>query len=137
MSMSELWREVQAGKAIAIGEWSRRLLLPTTVLVFFFFALPISLIQKRSGKAGVLILGVTLVFAYFNIQLLMHQKVSNGIFPGWSMWLDQGALFALGFYLWRRAEADRLPKLLVQLGEQFALLNQWITRKIAKRAGSS
>ncbi len=133
MTPSELWQAVQDDAAGALAEWNRRMLLPTTVLVLFFFALPLSLTQKRSGKAGSMIAGIALLVIIYNLQLLFHRQVNQGAFPGWSMWLEQVVLLMFGLFLWRRAEADRLPKIFSQSGEWISLLHQFIMHKLARR----
>jgi len=131
-----LWKTMQSrGDAESVAEWNRRLILPTTVLVLFLFALPLSLSPKRSGKAGSLITGIALVVAVYNIELLFHQKVMLGSLPAWSMWATQLAFVLFGLDLWRRAEADRLPKLLTQSGEWFYLLHQMVMERLSSRAG--
>ncbi|MDQ6970989.1 MAG: LptF/LptG family permease [Mariprofundus sp.] len=133
MTPGELWQAVQDDAAGALAEWNRRMLLPTTVLVLFFFALPLSLTQKRSGKAGSMIAGIALLVTIYNLQLLFHRQVNQGAFPGWSMWLEQAVLLVFGLFLWRRAEADRLPKVFSQAGEWISLLHQLIMHKLARR----
>jgi len=134
MTVSELRQAMQNSQdGVTVAEWHRRLLLPTTVLILFFFALPLSLTQKRSGKAGSMIAGIALLVVVYNLQLLLHRQVSQGIFSAWSMWLGQGVLLAAGLYLSKRAESDRLPKLFSYAGEWIYLLHQavmnWLGRQ--------
>ncbi|HXH72019.1 MAG TPA: LptF/LptG family permease [Mariprofundaceae bacterium] len=137
MPPAMLWQTMQnRHDAESVAEWNRRLILPTTVLVLFLFALPLSLSPKRSGKAGSLITGIALVVAVYNVELLFQQKVMLGTLPGWTMWATQLAFVLLGVDLWRRAEADRLPKLLTQSGEWFYLLHQLIMQRLSRRAGA-
>jgi len=131
-----LWKEVEKGSdPLAVAEWNRRLLLPTLVFVLCFFALSLSLSQKRSGKAGSLIIGIALLVALYNIQLLLHRQVSQGAFPAWTMWAGQLGMLSLGVFLWVRAEQDRLPKFITGTGEWFYLLNQAVMSVLAKRHG--
>jgi len=137
MTPEELWQAVKKDSPGAVAEWNRRLLLPTTVLVLFFFALPFSLTQKRSGKAGSMIAGIALLVLIYNLQLMLHRQVSLGALPGWTMWAEQGTLLLLGIFLWKRAEADRLPKVFSQAGEWVYLLHQFVMHKLGHRLGKS
>ncbi|RLL52266.1 YjgP/YjgQ family permease [Mariprofundus sp. EBB-1] len=137
MTSTELWNAMQNDADGALAEWNRRLLLPTTVLVLFFFTLPLSLTQKRSGKAGSMIAGIALLVIIYNLQLFFHRQVNQGIFPGWSMWLEQSLLLAFGIYLWIRAEADRLPTFFSYIIGFVNVLHQWIMNKLARRVGKT
>jgi len=137
MSHSQLWQAVKRSDSpLAVAEWSRRLLLPTSVLVLCFFALSLSLSQKRSGKAGSMIAGIALLIALYNIQLFLHRQVSQGIFPAWSMWAGQGGMLALGSFLWLRAEQDRLPKVITNTGEWLYLIHQATMERLSRRWGN-
>ncbi|MDQ6991893.1 MAG: LptF/LptG family permease [Mariprofundus sp.] len=134
MTVSELWHALQSTEdGPTIAEWHRRLLLPTTIIILFFFALPLTLTQKRSGKAGSMIAGVAMLVIVYNVQLLLQHKVSQAVFPGWSMWLGQAVLLGLGVYLSKRAETDRLPKLFGYVGEWIFRLHQLIMKGLARR----
>jgi len=137
MTPTELWQAVGKDAPGAVAEWNRRLLLPSTVLVLFFFALPFSLTQKRSGKAGSMVAGIGLLVLVYNLQLMLHRQVNLGAFPGWTMWAEQGALLTLGIFLWRRAEMGRLPKIFSQTGEWAYLLHQFTMHKLGRRMGES
>jgi len=137
MKVGELWQSVQAlAKPDAVAEMNRRLLLPTTVLILFFFALPLSLTQKRSGKAGSLIAGIALLVLIYNVQLLLHRQVGQGAFPGWSMWAAQALMLTLGAFLWKRVEADRLPRVLSLASEWAYLAHQAFMHRVAHRWSS-
>ncbi|NWF39428.1 YjgP/YjgQ family permease [Mariprofundus sp. NF] len=134
MTMGELWESIQSAKPdAATAELNRRILLPSTVLILFFFALPLSITQKRSGKAGSLISGIALLVMIYNAQLLLHRQVSQGAFPGWTMWAAQIAMLMLAMFLWRRAEADRMPRLFAVAGEWIYFVHQWIMHRLAHR----
>ncbi len=134
MTPEELWRQMGDGHPDAVAEWNRRLLLPSTVLVLFFFALPFSLSRKRSGKAGSLIAGIALLLLLYNVQLLLHQQVSRGAYGGWAMWFGQGAMLALGVYLWRCAERDRMPGIISRVGDWFYFMHQAVINRLARRS---
>ena len=133
MTMGGLWERVELGKAEATAELNRRSLVPSTIMILFFFAQPLSLTRKRSGKAGSLISGIALLVLIYNAQLLLHRQVSQGDFPGWSMWAAQIVMLVMAIYLWRRAEADRMPKLFPLAGEWTYFLRQWIMHRVAHR----
>ena len=134
MTVHELWQAMQSSEdGATIAEWHRRLLLPTTVLILFFFALPLSLTQKRSGKAGSMVAGIALLVVVYNVQLLLHRQVSQGEFPAWSMWLGQAMLLSAGLYLSKRAESDRMPKLFSYVGEWIYLLHQAVMNGLSRR----
>lgn len=134
MTVPELWHAMHNSQnGAAVAEWNRRLLMPTTTLVLLFFALPLSLTQKRSGKAGSMIGGIALLVMVYNLQLLLYQQVNQGSFPGWSMWLGQALLLLTGLFLTKRAEADRLPKLFSYIGEWIYLLHQAVVNRLSRR----
>jgi len=116
MEGSELWSAIQDGTARSdmISEWHRRLLMPTTLLVLFLFALPLSHTAKRSSKASSYLLGIGMIILIYNIQLALHQQVTHGD-AHWSvMWLGQAAFLILALWLFRRASQDRIPSLMEQ-----------------------
>ncbi|GAV20302.1 lipopolysaccharide export system permease protein LptF [Mariprofundus micogutta] len=134
MTVVELWQAMnKSGKADAVAEWNRRILLPTTVLVLFFFALPLSITQKRSGKAGSLIAGIALLVVIYNVQLMLHRQVSQGAFPGWTMWASQIAMMWLGIFSWKRAEQGHMPKVFSRVGDWLYWLHQAIQHRVAHR----
>ncbi len=134
MTAQELWQSMQnSGEAETVAEWNRRILLPTTVLLLFFFALPLSLTQKRSGKAGSLIAGIALLVIVYNVQLMLHRQVSQGAFPGWTMWAAQVLMMGLGIFSWMSAEQGRMPKVFSRVGDSFYWLHQAIRHRIAHR----
>jgi len=137
MSVTELVHCVHALSTTgASAELNRRMLLPSTVLILFFFALPLSLARRGSGKAGCLIAGIVLLVLIYNVQLLLHRQVGQGAFPGWTMWAAQIAMLAGGVFLWKRVEADRLPRVLSLAGEWAYLMHQAFMHRVAHRWSS-
>jgi len=138
MSPTQLWKKIQQNHAPdALAEWNRRLLLPTTILILCVFALPLSLAPKRSGRTGSFLYGIGLLISLYNVQLVLHRQVSLGSFPAWSMWLGQMIFLVLGLLLWRRAEQGKLPMWLVQSGEVFYAIRQYMMHWFAHRLGKS
>ncbi len=99
-----LWKLVRdTNRPDALAEWNRRLLVPTTVFVLMLFALPLSYTPKRSGKTGAYIVGIIVVLSLYNLQVTLNQKVANGSYPWWSMWVGQGSAFLLATWLFYQA----------------------------------
>jgi len=136
MTMSELRQSRQKKDTpAATAEWHRRLIMPTTVLLFLLFALPLSLEPKRSGKAGAYVMGILLLLTVYNLQILLHQQVSSDHLPWWTMWMGQAVCAIVGIELTRRAVMDRLPFILINSGELFFLLHQRIHHWLGERMG--
>jgi len=134
LRLSQLRRQHDSPEAAA--EWHRRWVLPGTVFVFLLFVLPLSLMPKRAGRVGAYLLGLCLILAVYNLQIILHQQVAKGALPWWSMWLNLFGWLALGGYLCYRASQDRLPALLAQSGEAVYLihqrLNHWLSHRLGK-----
>lgn len=136
MQAGQLWQKVRKTPTNeAVAELNRRLVFPMLVLALFFFALPLSLAPKRSGKAGSIIAGIAVLIAVYNIHLMVHRQVVVGTLPWWSMWAVQFAMMGVGIYLWRRAEQDRMPKILSQTGEMLYVWHQAWVDWLARRKG--
>lgn len=134
MSLKELLAEKQRHDSAAVRtELSKRLLLPTTVLILFAFLLPLSLSPKRSGKAGAYGLGIVLLLAVYNIQVILQQQALAGHVGVWLMWAIQLAMLATGIELTRRSVADRLPGLLVAVGEWRYQIHERLLHWLAER----
>ncbi|RME53033.1 MAG: YjgP/YjgQ family permease [Caldilineae bacterium] len=136
MPPAMLWdRASKTSDAEAWAEWNRRILLPSMVLVLALFALPFSLSQKRSGKAGSLIAGIALLILLYNLQLLLHRQVLQQVLPTWTMWGGQVLVLGLAAFLWFRAEQDRLPALFTNISEIFYLVHQRLMALLSRRLG--
>jgi lipopolysaccharide export LptBFGC system permease protein LptF len=135
MDVSELWDAVvQAKRVDAIAELSRRLLLPTTVLILMFFCLPLSFAPKRSGKAGSYIIGTALLLLVYNVQIVLRQQVNSGHLPWWTMWLGQFLLLAMALWAFRRACQDRLPSPLLFVKDVGATVHQKVMLFVGRRS---
>lgn len=134
MTFSELLRaRAKSDAADLQAEWARRWILPTTVLVLLAFMLPLSMAPKRSGKAGAYGIGIALLLAVFNIQIVAHQQVSAGHVGVWLMWVSQLSMFALGLWLTRLASNDRLPGILALFGEWRLLIHERLMSMLGNR----
>lgn len=135
MNINELWKATfDDHRQDAIAELNRRFLLPTTVILLLFFCLPASMTPKRSGKAGSYIAGTALILFVYHVQITLHQQVSAGNFPWWTMWLGQISFLALAIWVFGRACQDRLPSM-VLLFEMVALrIHQKVIDLIGRRS---
>jgi lipopolysaccharide export system permease protein len=134
--MSQLWRAFQ-GKhnPPAEAEWNRRLLMPTMVLLFPLFVLPMGLELKRSGRTGMYISAVALVLLAYNVHLALYEKVASGQLSGWWLWVPQIILAVIGMELTRRRAQDRLPSLMLAVEEFFTSIHVKIREQVARRWG--
>ncbi len=138
MSVSQLWQVLaDKGEPGAAAEINRRLIMPTTIIVLLLFALPLSVAPKRSGKVGLYLFGIALILVVYNVQIILHQKVSAGEFAWWSMWLGQLTWGGLGGFLFYRTSQDRLPLFLTQSGEYFYLTHQRVMHWLSHRRGNA
>lgn len=135
MVLPELWQAAfYENRLDARAELSRRLLLPTTVIVFLFFCLPLSVAPKRSGKAGSYILGTALMLLIYNVQIVLHQQVTGENLPWWSMWLGQSVFLAIAVWAFHRASQDRLPSLLLFIEVSLSTIHQYVLHFIGRRS---
>ncbi|MDX8403741.1 MAG: LptF/LptG family permease [Mariprofundaceae bacterium] len=135
MGAVKLWQAAFHEKRLdAIAELSRRLLLPTTVIVFLFFCLPLSIVPKRSGSAGSYIIGTVLILMIYNVQIVLHQQVTGENLPWWSMWMGQLFFFIVAFWAFRRASQDRLPSLLLFIEGVASIIHQRILHLTGHRS---
>lgn len=136
--MGQLWRAFHGPKKSPVAmqaeaEWNRRLVIPTMVLLFPLFVLPIGLELKRSGRTGMYISGVVLVLLTYNIHLALYQKVANGMMSGWWLWAPQLLLALVGIELTRRRAKDRLPPLMLAIEEFFTSIHVRIRARLGRR----
>ena len=122
-----LWKLVrETDRTDALAEWNRRLLVPTTVFILMLFAIPLSYTPKRSGKTGAYLVGIGLVLCTYNLQVSLNQKVANGSYPWWSMWVGQGGLLMLATWLFYQASRGNY----YSIGSLFSPLKRlWKTKK--------
>lgn len=135
MNADELWDAAFKDQRIdAIAEINRRFLLPTTVILLLFFSFPVSAAPKRSGKAGSYIAGTALILLVYNVQITLHQQVSGGSLPWWSMWLGQLSFLALAIWVFSRACQDRLPSMVLLFETVASRIHQKVIGLIGKRS---
>ncbi|MES0372298.1 MAG: LptF/LptG family permease [Mariprofundaceae bacterium] len=135
MGVTELWQAAFHEERLdAIAELSRRLLLPTTVIVFLFFCLPLSIAPKRSGRAGSYIIGTALMLLIYNVQIVLHQQVTGGNLPWWSMWLGQFTFLLAAIWAFHRASQDRLPSLLLFIEGLASVVHQRVLHFVGHRS---
>ncbi len=135
MTFDELWKVALKGRRQdAVAELNRRLLLPTTVMLLLLLCLPVSVAPKRSGKAGSYIAGTALILLVYNLQITLHQQVSGGNFPWWSMWLGQLAFFGLAIWAFYRTSKDRLPSMVLLFEAGASLFHQKFIDMIGRRS---
>ena len=138
MNMSELWKAAfDDHRPDAIGELNRRLLLPTTIVIFLFFCLPLSITPKRSGKAGSYIFGVLVIMLVYNLQITLHQHVAAGNMHWGMMWMGQGLLLLTALWLFRRASQDRLPSAITLFESVIANIQQALLYYVRRRSDVS
>ena len=134
MDGGELWKAAIKQKRLdAIAELNRRLMLPTTVIILLFFSLPVSISPKRSGKAGSYIVGTALMLLIYNVQIVLHQQVTGGNMPTWSVWGGQAAFMILALWAFRRAAQDRLPSFIMLLEGMRSLVHQRVMDMVGRR----
>ena len=134
----ELWSAVFESKQDdAIAELSRRLLLPSTVIVLMLFCFPLSIAPKRSGKAGSYIFGTMVIMLIYNVQIILHQQVEAGNLPWWTMWMGQLVLLMIAAWLFQRACRDRLPSAVSFFGAIFTSVHQRVLIYVGRRSDLS
>jgi lipopolysaccharide export system permease protein len=132
--MNQLWRAFHTRhNPSAEAEWNRRLVIPTMVLLFPLFVLPMGLELKRSGRTGMYISAVALVLLAYNVHLALYQKVAAGMLSGWWIWVPQVVLALVGLDLTRRRAQDRLPPLMMVVEEFFTSIHLKIQARLGRR----
>ena len=69
-----------------VAHWNFRLVLGLSVLVLFFYALPISLRAKRGKQGGVFLWGILVMWVSNQTELVLFKKVEHNLLPWWSLW---------------------------------------------------
>jgi len=134
----ELWRAAYEFNRIdALAELSRRLLLPSTVIVLMLFCLPLSIAPKRSGKAGSYIFGVVVILLIYNVQIVLYQHVAVENLPWWTMWLGQFGFLIIAAWLFQRASKDKLPSIVLFVESIFADIRQRVLIYVGRRSDLS
>ncbi|MDQ6964993.1 MAG: LptF/LptG family permease [Mariprofundales bacterium] len=135
MDAYELWQSIadNPNRPDLIAELHRRLILPTTTILLAIFALPLSIQPKRSGRAAAYLLGIGLVLALYNTQIILHQQVLNGTVGPWIMWLGQGLFLTLACWLFHRVSSGKLPFAIHWIETSIATLQQRVSAPLRRR----
>ena len=109
MTLPELWvestnsdRTLEERQAIRANlHW--RAMHSLTFLVIPFLAIPMGLMNKRSGKGAGLVVGISLMVVYNELMEGMETAVAGGASPYVTIWVLYGAFAALSFWMFRIA----------------------------------
>jgi len=103
-----LWREAQAFKpdSLAYHRWMlefySRLTLPLACLVFALTAIPMAIVEPRSGRSGSFLRAVFLVVTFYIIWIGFKNLVKSGKAPPEILWLPLMLVLVYGlFRLWQ------------------------------------
>lgn len=103
-----LWREAQAFKpgSLAYHRWMlefySRLTLPLACLVFALTAIPMAIVEPRSGRSGSFLRAVFLVLTFYIIWIGFKNLVKSGKAPPEILWLPLMLVLVYGlFRLWQ------------------------------------
>lgn len=127
-STASLWREAQAFRPGAISyyrwmlQFHSRLALPWACLVFSLAAIPMAIVEPRSGKSGSFLRAVFLVVTFYIIWIGFKDLVSGGNAPPGVLWLPLVLVALYGtLRLW-------------QVGGNVSLLSFFINRRRTKES---
>jgi len=85
-----------------ILEFFYRLTLPWGCFVFALAAIPMAIVDPRSGRSGSFLRAIFLVITYYIIWIGFKDMVQNGKAPAWVLWLPLALVLSFGlFRLWQ------------------------------------
>jgi lipopolysaccharide export system permease protein len=88
-----------------VAHWNFRLVLSLSVLLLFFFAIPLALRNKRSKQSGVFLISLIVMWLINQIELVLFKKIGASLLPWWSIWL--ALLFFTFIGLWMFYQVHR------------------------------
>jgi lipopolysaccharide export system permease protein len=99
------------GKPEQVAELHWRLSLPLAVIIMGLFAVPLSVVNPRSGRSWNLIFAVLVYTLYYNLLSIFQAWTAAQKIPGWvGLWPVHGAMVAiLVFLFYRQLYGLRLP----------------------------
>ncbi len=98
-----------------IAHWNFRLVLGLSVLVLFFYAVPISLRAKRAKQGGVFLWAILVMWVINQTELVLFKKIELSLLPWWSLWGGWLSFMSVGVWMFymvyrRGAVSFRLGK---------------------------
>jgi lipopolysaccharide export system permease protein len=96
-----------------VAELHWRLALPIAVLVMALFAIPLAVVNPRSGRSWNLVMAVLVYALYNNLLSIFQAWTAQGKVPGWlGLWPVHGTMvLVLLFLFYRQLYGFRLPAL--------------------------
>ena len=90
-----------------------RLTIPWGCFVFALAAIPMAIVDTRSGRSGSFLRAIFLVLTYYIIWIGFKDMVQSGKAPAWVLWLPLLLVLSFGlFRLWQvNTDAPLLPRL--------------------------
>ena len=86
-----------------IAELHWRLALPLAVLIMALFAIPLAVVNPRSGRSWNLIFAVLIYALYNNLLSVFQAYTAQGKIPGWlGLWPVHGIMIAVVIFLFYR-----------------------------------
>ena len=102
---------IQERKPEHVAELHWRVALPLAVIIMALFAVPLSVLNPRSGRAWNLIFAVLTYVLYNNLLSIFQAWTGQGKIPGWvGLWPVHAVMVAVvAFLFYRQLYAVRLP----------------------------
>lgn len=91
------------GKPEQVAELHWRIALPLAVLIMAIFAIPLAVVNPRSGRSWNLIFAVLIYALYNNLLSVFQAYTAQGKIPGWlGLWPVHGIMIAVVIFLFYR-----------------------------------